>query len=379
MNFDFNEDQKLLQKSARALLKDHCSLERVHAVMEAGEGIDRDLWKKAVEAGWTGVRIPEQFGGSGFGYFELVLLAEELGYAVAPLPFSSSVYLFTEAILLAGSDAQKAAYLPRLAKGELIGAFAYSEGGGQLLPGQMKTTFAKGKLSGTKIPVVDGMVAGAALVVARESGKDAPPCLVLADLGHKSITRRRVNGIDRTRHLAQLDFKETPAEVLCGGPKAADMLDRLLNRALVLTAFEQFGGSRRCVEMANAYAKVRYAFGRSIGSFQAVKHKIVDMFVRSELARVNCYYAAWALENENELPTAAAAARIAATDAFEFGGTENIQVHGGIGFTWEAHPHLLLKRSKLHALSLNGAAYWRDQLTQRLTERYKKRASKTAA
>ena len=358
MNFDFSSDQKLLQKTAAALLKEHASFERVRKVMEAGEGIDRDLWKKIAEQGWQGTAIPEEYGGSGFGYLELVLLAYEIGYAVAPLPFSSSVYLCTEAILLAGTDEQKKKYLPDLASGKVIGTFAFAEGAGTPCAESVKCELKGGKLNGTKTPVTDAPNADLAVVVVKGGS------FAIVDLKQKGVECKKLKSMDQTRAQGTLTFKDAAAEIL--GKEGAAPLSKLYDRAAVLMAFEQIGGAKRAMEMARDYAKTRYAFGRPIGSFQAIKHKVVDMLVNNEVAVSNCYYAAWALENDSNLPVAAATARVAATDAFEFASKENIQVHGGIGFTWECDAHLLLKRSKLLALAIGSVGQWRDKLITEL-------------
>ncbi len=361
MNFDFSGDQKLLQKTAAAFLKDRASFERVRKVMETGEGIDRDLWKQMAAQGWQATAIPEAYGGQGFGYLELVLLAQEIGYCVAPVPFSSSVYLCTEAILQAGSEAQKKKYLPGLASGETIGTFSVAEGAGAPKLGKLACGFSGGKLSGTKTPVTDAPNADLA-VIAVKGGS-----LVIADLKQSGVTCTKLQSMDQTRSQGTLAFKNASAELLGKEGDAAGLIERIYDRAAVLMAFEQIGGARRCMEMARDYAKTRYAFGRPIGSFQAIKHKVVDMLVNNEVAVSNAFYAAWALENNQNLPVAAATARVAATDAYEFASRENIQVHGGIGFTWECDAHLLLKRSKLLALALGSAGEWRDKLIERLS------------
>ncbi len=360
MNFDFSADQKLLQKTAAAFLKENASFERVRKTMESGEGIDRDLWKKMAAQGWQATAIPESYGGQGFGYLELVLLAQEMGYCVAPVPFSSSIYLCAEAILLAGSEDQKKKYLPGLASGEAIGTFAFAEGAGVPRLEKLLSTYSGGKLSGTKTPVTDGPNATLAIVAVKGGS------LVIADLKANGVTCTKVPGMDLTRAQGTITFQNTPAELLGTEGGAAGIIGKLYDRAAVLMAFEQIGGARRAMEMARDYAKTRYAFGRPIGSFQAIKHKIVDMLVNNEVAVSNCYYAAWALENNQNLPVAAATARVAATDAFEFASRESIQVHGGIGFTWECDAHLLLKRSKLLALALGSAGEWRERLIDRL-------------
>lgn len=361
MNFDFSDDQKLLRKTAAAMLKEHASFARVRKAMDAGDGIDRALWKLMAEQGWQATAVPEAYGGSGFGYLELVQLAYEIGYSVAPVPFSSSVYLCTEAILLAGSDEQKKKYLPKLASGESIGALAVAEGAGQARIESLACTLEGEKLRGTKTPVTDGMVADVAVVVVKDGS------LALVDLRGAGVTRTKLTSMDGTRSHATLTFDGASAERLGKQGEAARILDELYDRAAVLMAFEQIGGAARAMEMARDYANTRYAFGRLIGSFQAIKHRIVDMFVNNEGAVSNSYHAAWALENGTDLPVAAATARVAATEAFEFASRENIQVHGGIGFTWECDAHLLFKRSKLLALALGSATEWRDKLVNRLS------------
>ncbi len=362
MNFDFSEDQKLLQKTVRDYLAENAPLKLTREVLESSQPFSRDLWKGAAELGWLGAGIPEEFGGAGFGYLELVLIAEEMGRALAPIPFGSSVFLASEALLLAGSDAQRKAHLPRLAAGEVIGTFALAERPGDPRLDEVETTFENGRLNGTKVPVLDGDVAGLAVVVAR---RDAGVGLVLVDLGAEGVSRTPVRSFDPSRSQAQITFDNTPAEAL--GDADPAVLRRLLDGAVVLTAFEQLGGAERAFEITREFAMGRYAFGRPVASFQAVKHRLADLYCEIELARSNAYYGAWALSHEApELPEAAAAARVAATNAFELAATEMIQFHGGVGFTWEYDCHLFYRRSKLLALALGSARQWRDILVSRL-------------
>ena len=368
MNFDFSQDQKLLQKSAQAFLKDHASLAGMRKLLDKDADWDATLWNRLAEQGWQGTAIPEEFGGSGFGYLELALLAEELGASLAPVPFSSSVYVVSEAVLHFGTNEQKRKYLPKLASGEAIGAFAWAEGPGMPgASGPLKTRFNGSSVSGTKLPVLDGQAANLALVATSEN--DALS-LVLVDLNAEGIQRSRLDSMDLTRSQSSITFNGVAGERLGAAGDGSRILDSLLDRAAVLLAFEQLGGAKRAHKMSLEYAKERYAFGRQIGSFQAVKHKIVDMLVSVDLARSNCLYAAWALQNNVDLPVAAAAARVAATEAFEFCSKENIQVHGGIGFTWEADAHLFFKRSKLLTLWLGSADLWRDRLMEKLDDKH---------
>ncbi len=368
MNLDFSEDQKLLKKTARDFLAEHAPLERVREIFESDEPTDRNLWKSAAEMGWLGTAIPEKFGGAGFGHLELAVVAEELGRALAAIPVSSSVYLASEAILRAGKPEQQDRYLPGLVSGQRIGTFALAEQAGQQGLAGVKTSFQDGRLTGTKLPVPEGDIADLALVVARAKNGDI--CLALADLTGEGVSRRTLRSIDPSRSQASVEFNGTPAELLGGSGEGGALVSQLLDRAAVLLAFEQLGGAEACLDMAREYAMERYAFGRPIGSFQALKHRMADMFTAVELARSNCYYGAWALSsNSEELPVAACNARISATEAFGFCAEENLQLHGGVGFTWEYDCHLYLRRAKLLALSLGPVGLWKDQLIDRLEAR----------
>src|SRR5205823_5085385 len=288
---------------------------------------------------------------------------------VAPTPFASTVYLAAEALLLAGSDGQKRHWLPRIAAGEAIGCLAVAEGPGVPTPAAVATRVDGGALMGTKAPVVDGDVADFAVVAARDG---AAASLFLVDLHSPGVSRAPMTTVDPTRSVARISFANTPAERL-GQPGAAGwaLLERLLDRAAVLIAFEQVGGGQAALDMAREYAVGRFAFGRPIASFQAIKHKLADVYVAVELARSNAYYGAWALSSgAAELPVAAAAARVSATDAFHLASKENIQTHGGMGFTWEADCHLFYRRAKLLATASGSAPYWKDRLIAELERRY---------
>ena len=364
MNFAFSDEQQALRDQARKFLSDRAAPARVRRILESSEPYDRDLWRGMRELAWTGTAVPEVYGGAGFGHLELCVLAEELGRSLAPTPFSSSVYLATEALLLAGSDAQKKRWLPKLAMGEAIGCLALAEGSRAVHPGNLETAARGGRLTGNKIPVADGDVADFAVVLARDGGA---PALFLAELGGPGVTRAPVDTVDPTRSHARLTFAETPAEPLGAPGGGWALLERLLDRAAVLFAFEQIGGAQAALEMARDYALGRFAFGRPIGSFQAIKHKLADVYVAVELARSNAYYGAWALSiDAPALPVAAAAARVAATEAFFHAAKENIQTHGGMGFTWEFDCHMYYRRAKLLALNLGSVARWKDKLITRL-------------
>jgi acyl-CoA dehydrogenase len=369
MNFDFSDDQKMLRDQARKFLSEKCTTRSVRAAYERADGFDRGLWKQIAEMGWFGTAIPESYGGLGLGYLELCVIAEELGRAVAPLPFSSTVYLFAEAILCAGDEAQKQKYLPKIASGELVGTFARAEGIGAVTPKSVRTVFRNGKLSGKKIAVADGIDADFAIVLARSSDEPGERANVLAlvDLKASGVARRAEDSVDPSRKHAEIVFDGAPAEPLGKLGEGWRHMSDVLNRAAILTAFEQVGGADTCLAMAKDYAMQRYAFGRVIASYQAIKHKLADMYVNNELARSNAYYGAWALSTDaRELPLAAAAARVAATQAFDYAAKENIQTHGGIGFTWEADCHLFYKRSRELGLSLGPQRTWKEKLVTEL-------------
>ncbi|HEU4600295.1 MAG TPA: acyl-CoA dehydrogenase family protein, partial [Solirubrobacterales bacterium] len=319
MNFDYSDDQKFLKSEARKFLEARCSSAVVRGVLDNAErAYDETLWKGVAEQGWLGTAIPEEHGGLGLGHVELCAIAEELGRAVAPIPFASTVYFLAEAVMLAGSDEQKAKWLPKIAAGEVIGCFATSEGPGPVTPASIQARVEGGKLSGTKIPVTDGDIADVAVVLANEGGR---PGLFLVELA--GVKRETLKTLDPTRSVAKIAFDGAPAERLGAAGEGFALVEQVFDRAAVLLAFEQCGGTDRCLEMAKAYALERYAFGRVIGSYQAIKHKLADVYVKNELARSNAYYGAWALNTDAaELPLAAAAARIAASEAYWFAAKE---------------------------------------------------------
>jgi alkylation response protein AidB-like acyl-CoA dehydrogenase len=365
VNFDFSADQKALREQARKFLAEHASSTRVRRILEGAEPYDAELWRGMGEMGWMGTAIPEAHGGAGFGHLELCVIAEELGRSLAPTPFASTIYLAAEALLLAGSDAQKKRWLPRIAQGEAIGCFALAEGPQVATPANLATRAEGAHLTGTKVPVADGDVADFAVVLAAQG--DGRAGLFLVDLKGPGVTRASLATVDPTRSHARLVLDGAPGEPLGAPGQGWPLTERLLDRAAVLVAFEQLGGAQAALEMAREYALGRFAFGRQIASFQAIKHKLADMYVGVELARSNAYYGAWALTKDApELPVAAAAARVAASEAYYQAAKENIQIHGGMGFTWEFDCHLHYRRAKLTGLMLGSARRWKDLLVTRL-------------
>jgi acyl-CoA dehydrogenase len=360
MDFDFSDDQKQLKEHARRFLEKYSSREVVRAVLDKGQTHDVALWKGLIELGFTATAIPEEFGGLGLGYLELCVIAEELGRSLAPVPFSSSVYLAAEFLLASGSNEQKAHWLPQIATGKAVGTVALTEGADAGEVG-VHARVSEGKLKGAKIPVADGMLADFAIVSAL--GEDDRLQLFIADLDAEGVSREAVATIDPTRGQARISFDGTPVEPLGTGDLST--IESVFDRAAVLFAFEQVGGADRALEMARDYSIERRAFGRQIGSFQALKHMMADMYVSATLARSNAYYAAWALSVDSpELAQAAASARVSATQAFRHCARDNIQVHGGMGFTWESDCHLFYRRANLLAVNLRSPMYWEDRLIE---------------
>jgi hypothetical protein len=363
MNFDYSQEQQQLMREARRFLDDRCPAARVRTVLEdRARSYDEQLWESVADLGWLGTSIPERYGGLGLGYVELCALAEELGRALAPIPFASTLYFFAEALILAGSERQCTEWLPRIARGELIGCLATSEGPG--LSQSVSCSVESGRLVGIKIPVTDGDVAQIALVLAKEAGA---PGLFVVELSDPAVVRSVLQSIDGTRGLARLSFEGAQVERLGAAGEGLRLLDQLLCRAAVPLAFEQVGGADRCLELACEHARQRYAFGRPVGSYQAIKHRLADMYVKNQLARSNAYYAAWALAvGAAELPLAAATARLAADEAFGFAAQENIHIHGGMGFTWEADAQLYFRRARHLSLVAGSPATWSERLVESL-------------
>jgi alkylation response protein AidB-like acyl-CoA dehydrogenase len=297
MDFDLSSEQRLLQEQARALLAARCPLERRRALIDGGAPWDAELWQAIAELGWLGAGLPEAGGGVGPGYVALAVLAEELGRALAPVPFVPSAGVATEALRLAGSSAQRGE-LSALITGTLVGTFVLAAGARRL-----DVRLADGRLSGTMRAVPYGDSAHRCVVLA---GTAAGPCLAWADLTAAEVERARTACLDPSRPCATLAFHDAPAEPL--GPAGAGRLlaDRLLDGAAVLLAFEQLGAATRAFETTKQYTMERYVFGRPVASFQALKHRLVDVFVGLELARSSCLFGAWALgEGAPELGRAA--------------------------------------------------------------------------
>ena len=356
MHFAFNDEQAALRDTARAFLEQVSPVERVIETMATHEGFDTSTWDRVrEEMCWTALLVPEEFGGFGLSHVELAALNEEMGRALFCSPFFSSVCLGANALITAGTTAQKEHFLPAIATGEIRAALAHLEPGGSLGPDGIRTLARlegdRVILSGTKTYVVDGHTAHLFVVVARRedtTGADGIEIyLVPADA--PGVGRRPIPTMDQTRKLAEVTFEgvEVCADDRLGeAGKGWATLEHILDLAAVALAAEQVGGAERCLETAVEYAKVRHQFGRPIGSFQAIKHKCADMLLAVESARSAAYFAAWAAaEDPAALRLAAPQAQAYCSEAFFRCAAESIQVHGGIGFTWEHEAHLYFKRA----------------------------------
>ena len=369
MDFDFSPEEQQLKDQARRYLADHCPSSAVRAVLDGQQSHDAALWRGLGDQGYLGAALPEHLGGSAAGYGALCVIAEELGRAVAPVPFSSSIGLAAELLLRAGTPDQQQRWLPRLAAGQAVGTLALAERAGRVTPTRIACTATHGRLHGSKRPVADGDIADFAVVATRDAAA-ATLSLQLVDMSGPGVRRSLLPGIDPTRSQAQLDFDGAEAEPLGAPGEGWALLREAQDRAAVLMAFEQVGGADRALQAACDYAQERFAFGRPIGGLQAIKHMLADMYVSVTLARSNAYYGAWALGTAApELAEAAATARVSATQAYLHCARNNIQVHGGMGFTWAFDCHLHYRRAHALALALGSPSEWEDRLVDRLVAR----------
>ena len=368
MNFQFSEEAEALRDEARKFLSGESGREKARAVMDSHATHDSALWSKVAELGWTGLRIPEEHGGLGLTVLELCVLAEEVGRALTPVPFTSSVLMATELLLASGHDAAQGHWLPKLADGSAIGTVAWMEGDAKKPDGTPALRCVGDRLTGVKLPVADGMAADFAIVTAHDA--EGSLVIALVDLSAQGVTRTPCDTIELVRKSARISFVDAPCTVLAAAGEAERLRAKFLHGSAILLAFEGLGGADAAMEMSVAYAQDRVAFGRKIGGYQAVKHRCADMYIKNQLARSHAYYGAWALlTGAPELAQAAAGARIAAIDAFQFAAEENVQLHGGIGFTWESDCQFYYRRARLLALSLGSGAFWSDQLVRSLEQR----------
>ena len=323
MNFAFSEEQDELRKSVRRFLDEKSPVTEVRRLMETTEGYDAAVWKQMGEQlGLQGLAIPEEFGGSGYGYVELGVIFEEMGRSLLCAPFFSTVALAANALLASGDKAAQAKYLPGIAAGSTIATVAFTE--------------ANGKWSAV-------------------------------DKGAAGLTMQALSTMDQTRKQAKVTLSNTPGTLVGAAGSGWATLTKMLDKAAIALAAEQVGGAQKVLDMSVEYAKVRVQFGRPIGSFQAIKHKCADMLLEVESAKSAAYYAMWAASEDNdEVPVVASLAKAYCSDAYFHAAAENIQIHGGIGFTWEHDAHLYFKRAKTSELLLGDPTYHRELLAQRI-------------
>jgi alkylation response protein AidB-like acyl-CoA dehydrogenase len=369
MNFAFSEEQEELRSSVRRFLEDKSPMTEVRRLMETAEGYDPAVWKQMGEQlGLQAIAIPEEYGGAGFGYVELTVIFEEMGGALLCAPYFSTVALAANTLLSSGDESAKKDLLPGIASGETIATLALTEDTGRWdLDGITLVATGKGgdwKLDGHKMFVIDGHTADLILVAGRTAKGVS---LFAVESGAAGVTRTALATMDQTRKQARIEFSGTPGRLVGEEGGAGPALSRTLDLAAVALAAEQVGGAQRCLDMAVDYAKTRIQFGRPIGSFQAIKHKCADMLLEVESAKSAAYYAGWAAaEDSEELPVVASLAKSYCSEAYFHAAAENIQIHGGIGFTWEHDAHLYFKRAKSSELLLGDPSYHRELLAQRI-------------
>ncbi len=369
MNFAFTEEQEELRKTVRQFLEAKSAETAVREQMETDAGFDAAVWSQMGEQmGLQGLIVPEEFGGSGYGYVELGIVLEEMGRSLLCAPFFSTVVLAANTLIHSGDAAAQAAHLPGIAAGTTIATLAFTEPSGKWDESGITTQASAAgdgwTLNGTKMFVLDGHTASLIIVAAR-TGKGVS--LFTVDGDASGLTRTALSTMDQTRKQAKLEFANTPATLIGTEGEGWTVLDRVLDLAAVGLAAEQVGGAQKVLEMAVEYAKVRVQFGRPIGSFQAIKHKCADMLLEVESAKSAAYYGMWcAAELNDELPSVASLAKAYCSEAYFHATAENIQIHGGIGFTWEHPAHLYFKRAKSSELLFGDPTYHRELLAQRI-------------
>lgn len=359
MSILYDEGQQAIATESRRVLEARVAKEQLLPLLETSGDYHADFWITAKEQGWTALALPEQYGGLDLGLVELGLIAHQAGRSLSGAPFLTSGYGAAKAIALYGSDEQKDRWLPGLASGETIGAVAIAAGA-DALPRHPGLTFTDNRLSGSISGVVAGLTADIAVIFANGAGM---PVLAVAELA--GAERHAVASYDNSRCYADLVFDGAPAETLVA-TNAREAALRILAHQAVITAHEQAGGAEALMETARDYALTRRAFGQPIGAFQSVKHRIAELYALVELARANCIHAA-SRERESDFITAAAAARLSATEAYDTAARDCIQVHGGIGVTWEAALHLHMRRARSLAVEQGNSLFWEDILVGQLT------------
>jgi alkylation response protein AidB-like acyl-CoA dehydrogenase len=373
MNFDFSEDQHALREQVRKFMLGQSPVSAARQVIDQGLSHAKAVWDGLQTIGATALMLPEDCGGAGLDALELCVVAEEAGRQLAAVPLASTLYCVTQSLLLGASPVMQKTWLSRIAQGEIacMGAPLDPQSRSPSLP-----RFDGHSLTGTLPLVADGGSAEFAVVLA--CAHDGTPVWVVADLGPQ-VQRSALHTLDPSKPYCRLEFAQAPAQALDAGVHWESLLVRVRHRAAILLAFEQLGGADAALEMAAHYARERKAFGRAIGSYQGIKHKLADMYTANQLARVHCYYGAWALDadarsgadGDSALGIAAAAARVSATQAYSLAAQENLQTHGGMGYTWDSDCHLHYRRARHHALVLGSVHHWREQLSSHLCTQFR--------
>jgi len=359
MDFDFSDDAKALREQARKFLDERSGPKVARTVMDGGDATP--LWREVVDLGWPAARVPEAHGGVGMSSEAACVLAEEAGRSLAPVPLIQSL-MATEALVLLGTAAQQARWLPGIADGSIVAVTGWAEGG-TASPAVAHARVSGGTMRGSKSPVADA--AAAHLAVLSATGGNGTQ-LYLVDLTGPAVAVTPVATLDLVRPHSALTLTDAPADPL----GTADGYHDWLDRAAVLSAFEALGTAAAAMDMAVAYAKERVAFGQKIGRYQGVKHKCADMFIKLELARGHALHAAWAMEaGAPELRQAAAAARVASLDALAFCAEENVQIHGGIGYTWDSDCQFYYRRNRALVAGLGSRTFWSERLVRSLEQR----------
>lgn len=372
MDFAFSEQQDLLRTSARQFLERECPPDMVRRWSDDPQGYSPDLWQTMAAFGWMGLVLPETYGGSGLSFVDLTILMEEMGRVLLPAPFFSSIALGALTLLETGSDEQRQQILPRLVRGETKVCVALLEADGRYDPRgiSMRASIRgnRATLNGTKLFVVDAHVSDYIICVARTRGGRDPESgisLFVLDITSPGIACTPLMSIDQTRGLCEVSFTRVGVslEAMLGGRDAAwPTLQRALDKATVALCAEMVGGAEKAMEMCVDYGKTRVQFGRPIGSFQAVKHKIADMKVWVENAKSVVYYAAWAVDRDApEASRAASMAKAYCSEMYTQVTADGIQVHGGVGFTWDHHMHLYFKRAKSSEVLLGDSTWHRER------------------
>ncbi len=359
MDFGLSDEQQQLKESARAFLSGECPTPTVRKIMASDDGYPRELYTQIAKLGWSGLIVPEEFGGAGLGMLDMAMLLEEGGYAAMPGPFLFSSVLAASALKLGGSTQLNSKWLTALAEGNAIGTVAVVESAGSIEPVDIAAVAekdgARWRLNGTKMFVPYANVADFIVVAAKNNAGEI--LLFVVDAKSPGVTTRSLKNLDLTRRVSSVELKDAPAEELRGG---ADLFAKLIDVAAIAIAADSLGGTERALEMAVEYSKVREQFGKPIGSFQALKHAAAEIVADLEPARALLWYAAYGAGENSSREASMAKARLC--DIYSRGTDRAVLMHGGIGFTWEHDMHLWFKRARFNESYFGSPAYHRERV-----------------